>query len=285
MDSRAERAVIAYVPSPHAGYLKLFREYAGGSLYVLGDEFIKEFPALVRNLPAATPHEVRTMVESLGIFSAVRVLTPALLEGVRKKEIIMPDEDVAHAMADKYLAGVPVTFDSRWRLRWDWGATQKKLRPEGEEVVTRGEFERRIMALAFGVADKSPDWWRQISALLTKDEEVLLASFNRHLPSEQSAYLYGDPRSNFEPGVCIEMSVAGHAEAILVATAAKRGISMQGCDLFVSTFPCPPCAYTLAFTGIKRLYYADGYALVAGAETLQSRDIEIIRVDMTHPSP
>jgi len=276
--------LIAYVPVPHAGYLKFFRAYAGSILYILDEEFTRQFPALVRNLPSVSSEEVQKMVQVLGIFSDVRILHPrALTIGVvRNSSIIMPDEDVSHAFAKKYLvsAGVAITFDNCWRLRWDWGATQKNRRPEGERVISIDEFDRELMKNAFAVAERSSDWWRQIGALLVKDGKVLLTTFNRHLPSEQSCYCYGDPRSNFEAGQSIDISSALHAEAGIIAEAANRGISTRGCDLYVTSFPCPPCAYLCAQSGIGRLFYVEGYSLVAGAETLQAKGVKIIRVGM-----
>jgi dCMP deaminase len=274
--------VIAYVPAPHAGYLKLFRAHAGGVLYVLGDEFIQQFPALVRNLPAAAPEESRKMIQALGIFDTVRVLSLANLDDVlfSPSNIVMPDEDVSHVLAARYFPDMPVVYDDSCRLRWDWGAVQKSRRPEGERVVSVDTLDRELMRCAFLEASRSPDWWRQIGALLVKDGEVLLAACNQHVPHEQSVYLLGDPRSNFEAGKCIEVSCAVHAEMVLMAEAARRGISTEGCDLWVTTFPCPPCAYPWSLSGINRLYYADGYSLVAGAETLQAKNVEIIRVEM-----
>lgn len=280
MKSKGNKTLIAYVASPHAGYLKFFRAYEGSSLYVLGDEFIREFPSLVRHLPGVAPHEARTMIEALGIFSSVYVLTLQMLATVRKLHIVMPDEDVSHAVAEKHFAGTSVTYDGNWRLRWDWGAAKASRRPEGERRISIDELDCDLMRFAFRGARRSPDWWRQIGALLVKDGLVLLAAFNQHVPGEQSAYCYGDPRSNFEPGQSIDVSGALHAEAGIVAEAARRGISMRGCSLYVTTFPCPPCAYLSSFTGIKRLYYVDGYSLVAGAETLQAKNVEIIRVQM-----
>lgn len=285
MKSKSNTVVIAYVASPHAGYLKLFRAYAGSVLYVLGDEFIRQFQPLVRNLPGISPHEARTVLEALDIFSSVRILTLKSLSAVLESSIVMPDEDVSHALAEKYFAGNCVTFDGRWRLRWDWGAVHANRRPEGERVVSVEEFDREIMRSASDVATRSPDWWRQVGAMLVDEKGgVLLVSFNQHMPNEQSAYLYGDPRSNFEPGQRIDASVVHHAEAGIVAEVARRPFSMEGCDLYVTTFPCPPCAYLCAHTGIKRLFYVDGYSLVAGAETLQAKGVEIIRVEMTSPS-
>lgn len=273
--------LIAYVPTPHAGYLKLFRAHKGNVLYVLGDEFIQEFPSLVRNLPAVTPEESQKMIQALDLFEDVRILSPTYVDEVRQsRNIIMPDEDVSHALAEKYFAGNPVTFDGSWRLRWDWGSVQKSRRPEGECVISVDEFNRTLMRQAFGIAERSPDWWRQIGALLVKDGEVLLAACNQHVPNEQSAYCYGDPRSQFGPGQCIDLSGALHAEMGIAAEALRRGICTKDCELYASTFPCPPCAYPWALSGIKRLYYADGYSLVAGAEVLEARGVGIVRVEM-----
>ncbi len=277
----ANVAVVAYVPAPHAGYLKLFRQYAGQVLYVLGEEFIRSFKPLVRHLPGVASKEAQQMVRALGIFSDVRILTKETLDEVRQFRVVMPEEDVSFTLSEQYFSGTEVIFDGRWRLRWDWGATQKNRRPEGERVISRDALDRELMGTAIKLSERSPDLWRQIGALLAdEDKNVLLTAFNRHVPHEQSMYLMGDPRSNFEPGECIELSNAAHAEAVLLATAAARGIRTSGCRLYVSTFPCPPCANTWAFSGIKGLYYAEGYSLVAGAETLQAKGVEIVRVEM-----
>lgn len=281
MKSKNDATVVAYVGAPHAGYLKFFRTYAGSILYVLGDEFVQEFPALVRNLPGVKAEEARKMIQALCIFAEVRVLIPALLDAIRQSNIVMPDEDVSHAFAEKYLPNKrDIMFDGNWRLRWDWGAVQKSRRPKGERVVSVDELDQELMRQAFRESWRSPDWWRQIGAMLVKDGIVLLAAYNRHVPHEQSNYLYGDPRSNFGPGQCIEVSAAAHAEMVLLGVAAARGICTKGCDLVVTTFPCPPCAYPWSFAGIRRLYYAEGYSLVAGAEALQAKGVEIIRVQM-----
>ena len=280
MDSgRSDTVLVAYVPTPHAGYLRLFRAHEHRILYVLGEELIAGFPSLVRHLPGVRPMDAVSMIRALDIFPDVRILTPGELDAVRQSEsIAMPDEDVAHALAEKYFAGIAIMFDGRWRLRWDWRATQKNRRPDDERVISHGDFDLEMMRTAYAIAQDSPDWWRQIGALLARDGAVLLSAFNRHLPSDQSAYCYGDPRSNCEQGEHIELSLALHAEAGIIAEASKRGIRTEGCDLYVTTFPCPPCAYLLAHTGIKKLFYSDGYSLVAGAEVLQAKGVEIIRV-------
>lgn len=274
-------ALLAYVPAPHRGYVSLFRKYSGLTLGILGPDLINEFKSLVRNLPALDPFDARRMVIALDVFAEVRILTMGNIEEFRAFEnLVAPDEDVMRATAERFLPGKEVTFDGSWKLRWDWGASTANRVPEGERVISTNQLDREMMGLAFDAAHRTPDWWRQVGAVLTKEGRVLLAAFNRHVPSEHSAYLQGDPRSNFEPGQYIDVSNAFHAEAGIVAEAARRGLSLEGCDLYVTTFPCPPCAYLCAYSGIRRLYYANGYSLVAGAGTLQGRGVELIRVQI-----
>lgn len=223
------------------------------------------------------------MLWGLDLFAEIHVLSRKSLPEVRGyASIVMPEEDVSQAFAAEHLQDIlpRVRFDGGWKLRWDWGATQLCRRPSGEDVITIDELHRVLMCSAHEQARRSPDWWRQIGALLVREGQVLIAGYNQHMPHEQSAYLQGDPRSNFEQGAQIEVSSALHAEPGVIAEAARRGIGTAGCDLYVTTFPCPPCAYLVAHTGIHRLFYADGYSLIAGAETLQAKGVEIIRVSM-----
>jgi len=286
MASRSNKTLIAYVPSPHRGYVQLFEKYAGGVLFVLGPDIIADFQPLVRNLPANDPSDVVMMVQSLGIFSDVRMMTKGTIRSVvGMANIVMPDEEVSRAVANQYLKGCEVKFEDTWRLRWHWEEATKKTVPVEEGVIiSKSEFDREMMTKALGLAEKSPDWWRQIGALLVRDGKVLLAGYNQHVPHEQSLYLEGDPRSNFEPGQHIEVSSALHAEAGVIATAAARGIKTEGCDMYVTTFPCPQCAYYLAEARLVRLFFTEGYSLVSGADTLRAKGVEIVRVDMNSPS-
>lgn len=90
--------------------------------------------------------------------------------------------------------------------------------------------------------------------------------------------MVGDPRSNFFQGVGLDLSTATHAEAGLIAAAARAGRSTDGATMFVTTYPCPPCAKLIAGAGIARLYYRDGYAVLDGADVLAAAGIEVVHV-------
>ena len=277
----SKQIIVSYVPSPHRGYIEFFRKYAGGSLYVMGSDLIKEHTSLVRNLPANTPEDVVIMVKALDIFSDVQVLQSDYISGLFTGgiKIIMPDEDVSRALAKKYFRNLPIHFESVW-LRWDWGSVHTKTAPMKHRVVSCDELDREFMGRAYALSRQSSDWWRQIGALVVKDGTVLFTAFNKHQPSEHSPYLVGDPRSHFEAGESIDMSSVPHTEISILAAAAKSGISLERASLYITTFPCPPCAQALSHSGIKRVYYSEGYSLVGAQDVLLARDIELVHVRM-----
>ena len=103
---------------------------------------------------------------------------------------------------------------------------------------------------------------------------------NEHQPSEYAPYVNGDPRNDFSRGVRADLSTALHAEAAIVARAARDGVSLAGADLYVSTFPCPSCAYLVGAAGFRRCFFAGPYALLDGDAVLRAAGVELIWVDL-----
>ena len=58
----------------------------------------------------------------------------------------------------------------------------------------------------------------------------------------------------------IEYIRAVHAEMAAITDAARRGISVEGCTIFVTTFPCHHCARHIVASGIVRVVYVAPYA-------------------------
>ena len=112
---------------------------------------------------------------------------------------------------------------------------------------------------------------------------MLLAAHNTQVPSPRTPYYEGDPRMFFKRGLHFELTTDDHAERRLIAEAARRGIALEGSDLFVTTFPCPPCGKQVAHTGFRRCYFAEGYAVLDSERILRDNSIEIIRVEMKNP--
>ena len=58
----------------------------------------------------------------------------------------------------------------------------------------------------------------------------------------------------------IEFIRAVHAEVSALLDAARRGASVAGCTMYVTTFPCHECARNIIAAGIARVVYIEPYA-------------------------
>ncbi len=272
-------AVIAYIPAIHRGYIDFFRKYPG-TLYVLDEELVAEVPRMERDIRALAPIEVKALLEGLKIFEEIRVLDKSILPQIQSEilSIVMPDEDVSRQFAETHLPGKGVEFVSVF-LRWDKQISTKEFEVPQDRIISYDEAHKELMVAVSREAEKSPDWWRQIGAIIVRDGKPLLAGFNRPIPSKDYTFgPFGDPRSNFDAGERIEFAKALHAEAAVIAQAARQGIPLEGASLYVTTFPCPVCAKSIAEAGIKRVYYSKGYSLLDAEDVLRAYGVEIVMV-------
>lgn len=273
-------ALIAYIPVFHQGYWRFLEKYSQTDvIFLISEDILALFPHLHKDIRALAPNVMRDVLQTLLPSQKIEVLGVEMLQTLPGKfaTFFMPDEDIMHELAEKYLTIALVEFDTVF-LRWDKKKSLSPEIPKTDETISQTEFDQKMMQLAYKQAAKSADWWRHVGAVLVKEGQVLLTANNHYVPDEQQAYYDGDPRGNFHKGVCIELGIAMHAEAEIICQAAKQGISTTDCDLYVSTFPCPACAKLVAYSGIKKLYFSEGYSLVNGAEVMRENGIELVKV-------
>lgn len=271
-------ALVAFIPAIHKGYLNFFRKYPD-ELYILGPDVLQglsRFKYLERDLRMTDPEEVKKMINALGIFKQVKIATSGTLSAV-PDPIIMPDDEILHELAEKYLSDREILFESVF-LRWGKAITLQEQQVSPHRTISESVFDVEMMTNANAQSTKSSDWWRQIGACVVKDEAILFTAYNRRFPSDYSQDAYGDPRSNFDAGERYDLASTIHAEAWLVAQAARNGVSLADSSMYVTTFPCPTCAKSIAESGVKKLYYRDGYSLLDAEKILTQAGVAIVLV-------
>ena len=80
-------------------------------------------------------------------------------------------------------------------------------------------------------------------------------------------------------GDLIEFGRAVHAEMAALMDAARRGVSVKGCTLYTTTFPCHNCARHIVAAGIKRVVYVAPYA------KSQAKELHIDAIDFAAANP
>ena len=276
------KQILLYLPVIHSGYESfLWRHADAGEILLLGEGFRESYPSLAKDIRALPPHRAASYLR-LGYPQAlIRVVEPDGLPGaVTGDPLVLPDEEVMRDLAARYHldSGRAVVFD-RTFLRWDrdWATAKAPVGFDGE--ITAAELPRELLGRAEALAGRSSDWWRQVGAVAARAGQVLGCAWNHHQPTEYAPYLNGDPRDAFERGVRADLSTAIHAEASLIAAAARDGTSLAGADLYTTTFPCPACARLIAEAGFGRCFFAGQYSVLDGEQTLRARGISLIWVD------
>ncbi len=270
-------AIIAYVPALHAGYLSFFRKYPNVPIYVLGRSFIDAYPRLNRDLRALNPQEAADALRSLGheAFVIEQSVAPETL--ATYQSFVLPDEDVSRDFRERYLEDTQTELVSIF-LRWDGVFANKHAPISPDRIISTDALDRAFMDQAVIEAQRSADWWRQIGAVLVIDGAKVATDHICYFPSDLSLDIFGTPRITVDAGERPDLYISMHAEAGVIAQAARDGISLKGASLYATTFPCINCAFLIARSGIAKLYYAENYSNLSADEVLKSAGVEIILV-------
>jgi dCMP deaminase len=272
-------AVVAYVPVLHDGYRRFLEAHgAGRPLYLIGPELYADYRPLAKDIRALDAQLAARALAGWDISSSVQVLDEAAAAELAagSPSLVLPGEDVSYRVVERFFPRCAVEYDTVF-LRWDKTKTVQLLRPLAHEVPP-SEAAADLLPTALREAARSIDWWRQVGAAIRFPDGRVAAARNDHAPHPLSAYVVGDPRSNFYKGVHLELSTVMHAEACLIADAAHHGIATAGSVMYVTDFPCPPCAKLIASAGVSRLYFETGYAVLDGEDVLSGAGVETVRV-------
>lgn len=275
------KALIVYIPVLHQGYVELIERQKPDAVHLLSSSNIELIDPIIasrfsRDIRARPAQKIAMEIHNE--FPQLTVQEFSGLESLKEyTSVVMPNEDISHILEEK-LMGMNISFDYAFQ-RWDWSqSTTPKSVTSGQFTVTTDEKDRFFMAQALLQAGGSSDVWRQVGAIIPYDEGKCLTGFNMHMPTNDTHYIVGDPRLNMKPGESPDICSAIHAEALVISTAAKEGIALQGKSIYTTTFPCPVCARLIAMSGIKKVLFKEGYSVLDAADILMYAGVEIFQV-------
>lgn len=274
-----KKVIVVYVPVIHQGYLNLFARFPDADVLLITTQLIETLDTekakrMPRHLSAVDPMVIAQML-SCTYGSRVFSLLTSLSQLSSYDELIMPDEDL-NLIIEKQVTK-KIIWDTSY-LRNDWTKAMAVKSVVVDYEITEDACAKLFIREATEYAKRSSDWWRQVAAIVVRDGEELLRAYNVHTPDPQIVNVFGDIRSNLDAGQMPEICTAHHAEIDIVCVAADRGIKLHGADLYVTTFPCPRCARSIVRSGIKRIFFSEGYSNLDAQETLKEGGVQVTRV-------
>lgn len=283
--------IIGEFPVIHKGYINFFKKVLKGfnkaHFYMgfLDKKIINEMTKLEPDIRKIPISEVKKILKAFlpirEFFLFNKKNFPKLIKNINPQKIVILKGEKSENFAKKYLNNkkykrILQPYDVR--LRWP---TKRVAEFEKESSnLSQGELNmhKKFMKEAFEEAENSKCWWRQVGAALVKKRKILFRAFNKMMPSDNECYKIGCIRDEIPPGKLSEICSVAHAEAIIIANAACKGISLQDTVIYITHFPCPACAKLIALSGIKKLVYSRGSAVFDGEKVMKNRGIEIIKI-------
>jgi dCMP deaminase len=278
--------LIAYIPTLNQRHLDWFKKHPDSRLFLITEKMAGALlPRLHRNMAALPSYMVAKMIEAAGVVQSVMLFDPEdddpqlnHSSGIWHNWIVA-DEDISRLVSEKYLvpANCSVVYESIW-ARWDMQAVHQSQPVIADVDISADEFDVDIMKKLRILSDQSPDWWRRVAAgIVNADGRVIATAYNTHMPNEYETYIFGDPALNRDAGEKGKSCVI-HAEQAAIIDCARLGFALLGAKIYVTTFPCEMCAREIAHSGIREVYFAEGYSSLNAQEVLRSRGVRIVQV-------
>ena len=145
--------------------------------------------------------------------------------------------------------------------------------------MTRPSWDAHWMSMAATVSEMSTcASGRQVGAIAVSGCRFLASGFN------------GVPSGSPHPQVCVrrqqgvatgtnyQLCGCQHAEANVVANAARHGVSIYLATLVCTTQPCSTCMGILANAGISKVIYRDDFEDPNSAAIAQHAKIEMVKL-------
>lgn len=274
-----KKVLILHIPVIHKGYLDFLKQTKDevSDVFVIDEQLLAELSEFKPDIASFDANTAMGLLQKLG-FENISILAKENIGQVSGRILVLVQDEVSRNLYSRYLMGNSVEWKSVF-LRWDKGKVLVQQKIEGIPTSNH-EFDIEMIKMASKESEKSGEWWRRIGAVLTKDRQIVLGGNNKDLPSDHTPYQVGEVRDFFNTGERPDLANTIHAEQSIIAKAAKEGISVNGLSLYVTTFPCPVCAKMIAYSGIKNVYFAEGWSNFDAIKVLESAGVRIVQVPL-----
>lgn len=165
------------------------------------------------------------------------------------------------------------------------------LEKNKELMLSRPNWNEYFMILAKIAATRSTCLSRPTGAIIVKDKQVIATGYNGSMPNAMHCS---------DDGACFRRKVGAndlhkydncrsvHAEANAIAQASKKGISVDGAEIYTTLHPCYVCTKLMVSSGIKKVHYEFEYKFSDGSqdklweEALAEAGIEAEQVNLSN---
>jgi len=149
----------------------------------------------------------------------------------------------------------------------------------------RPDWDIYFMEMAKLASRRSSCLRRAVGAVLVRDKRLLATGYNGVPSGVTHCEETGCLREKLQvpSGERHELCRGLHAEQNAIIQAALHGVSTKGAVLYCTTLPCIICAKMLINSGVRKVYYLDGYSDSLTGEMLAEVGLTLVRLEGCTP--
>jgi dCMP deaminase len=133
----------------------------------------------------------------------------------------------------------------------------------------RPTIEDTLMRVAWAFSERGTCSRRQVGSVIADDRGVILSTgYNGAL----TGFPHCAEHYDYEP-----CETSSHSERNAIYWAARRGIALEGMQVYSTDSPCVACAKAMIQSGIVRLTYQRPYREDKGLLLLMAAKVEVVR--------
>ncbi len=147
--------------------------------------------------------------------------------------------------------------------------------------MARPSWHQYFMEIAILVSSRSTCLRRRVGAVLVKDKRILATGYNGPPSGLAHCEEVGclRERLGIPSGERHEICRGLHAEQNAIIQAALHGVSIKGAQLYSTTFPCIICSKMLINSGIREIFYREGYPDELSADLLEEAGVKLVKLE------
>jgi len=140
-------------------------------------------------------------------------------------------------------------------------------------MPSQKELDNCYMQVALSHAELSKAQRKKVGACLVTKTGIIIPGYNGMSQGGSNTCEYLEVKSRGLPSEVLSKKEVIHAELNCLLKSAKEGISIEGCNLWITLSPCLVCSEMLIQAGVKEVIYLEKYRDTSGIDNLLNRSI------------
>jgi dCMP deaminase len=136
-------------------------------------------------------------------------------------------------------------------------------------METNDKWDKYFMTVARTTAELSYCVRLKVGAVAVRDNRIIAVGYNGTISGFDNRCEITVGYDEDDKPILLTLDTVEHAERNLIAFAAKHGIALAGCTLYITHAPCADCARAIINSGFTKLVYGEPYKTYAGLHMLQ----------------